>query len=190
MPETHPFNNKTFYGASKIAGEQMCKAYYHRFDLDYVGLRYMNVYGARQDYKGAYIAVIMKMLDRLDLGLQPVVYGDGSQAYDFIYVSDVARANICAMKSEATDKFYNVGSGKQTSIKELAEVVLDITASDQKIHYEPTGQTFVTNRIGDPSNAKKDIGFEYEVGLEEGLKKLIDWRNTHKDAVAKRKAKC
>lgn len=188
MTEDHPFNNKTFYGATKIAGEQMCNAFYHRYGLDSVGLRYMNVYGARQDYKGTYIAVIMKILDRLDQGLPPVVYGDGSQAYDFIYVSDVARANICSMKSPATGNFYNVGSGVQTTIKELAELILKVTGSDQKIHYEPAGQTFVTNRIGDPSKATQDLGFEYKVELEEGLKKLIEWRDSHKDLVAKRKA--
>jgi UDP-glucose 4-epimerase len=189
MTEDHPFNNKTFYGASKIAGEQMCRAFYHRYNLNYVGLRYMNVYGARQDYKGAYIAVIMKILDRLDQGLSPVVYGDGSQAYDFIYVTDTARANVCAMKSSATNNFYNVGSGVQTSIKELAEMVLEITGSDLEIQYEPAGQTFVTNRIGDPSKASKDIGFTYSVDLREGLKQLIEWRNTHKQLVEKKRAK-
>jgi UDP-glucose 4-epimerase len=97
MTEDHPYNNKTFYGATKIACEHMCRAFYNRYGLDYVGLRYMNVYGARQDYKGAYIAVIMKMLDRLDKGLSPQVYGDGSQAYDFIYVSDIARASVSCL---------------------------------------------------------------------------------------------
>ncbi len=187
MTENHPFNNKTFYGASKIAGEQMCRAFYHRYNLNYSGLRYMNVYGPRQDYKGAYIAVIMKILDRLDQGLPPVVYGDGSQAYDFIYVSDTAKANICAMKSSATDSFYNVGSGKQTSIKELAEMILRITGSDIDIGYEPAGQTFVTNRIGDPMKANSEIGFKYEIELDDGLRKLIDWRNSHRDLVEKRK---
>ncbi len=150
MTEDHIYNNTTFYGATKIAGEHMCRAFYHRYGLDYVGLRYMNVYGARQDYKGAYIAVIMKMLDRLDNGLPPLVFGDGSQSYDFIYVSDVARANICALKASASDTCYNVGSGIQTSIKQLAEQILDITGSQLNIQYEPAGQTFVTNRIGDP----------------------------------------
>lgn len=173
MTEDHPFNNTTFYGATKIAGEQMCRAFYNRFGLNYVGLRYMNVYGARQDYKGAYIAVIMKILDKLAKGHAPIVYGDGSQSYDFIYVADVAKANICAMKSNRADSFYNVGSGIQISIKELAELILEITGSDEKIKYEPAGQTFVTNRIGDPSLAEKEIGFKYEVELREGLNRLI-----------------
>jgi len=189
MTESHPYNNKTFYGATKIAGEHMCKAFYHRYGLNFVGLRYMNVYGARQDYKGAYIAVIMKMLDNLDNGIPPVVYGDGSQSYDFIYVSDVARANVCAMKSDATNEFYNVGAGTQTSIKELAETILEMTRSSLKIQYEPAGQTFVTNRIGDPKRAEEEIGFRYTVELREGLEKLIAWRNSHKELVAKSRAR-
>lgn len=189
MTEDHVYNNRTFYGATKIAGEHMCRAYYHRYGLDYVGLRYMNVYGARQDYKGAYIAVIMKMLDRLDNGLPPIVFGDGSQSYDFIYVSDVAKANICALKSDATDACFNVGSGVQTSIKELSQIILQVTGSGLDIQYEPAGQTFVTNRIGDPSRAEKEMGFKHTVEIEEGLKRLVEWRNAHKELVAKRRNK-
>ncbi|MFX0097210.1 MAG: NAD-dependent epimerase/dehydratase family protein [Candidatus Hodarchaeota archaeon] len=180
MTEEHPFNNKTFYGATKIAGEQMCRAFYHRYGLDYVGLRYMNVYGPRQDYKGAYIAVIMKILDRLDKGLPPIVYGDGSQAYDFIYVSDVARANVSALKSNATDEFYNIGMGTQTTIRELCELVLEITRAHLEIQYEPAGQTFVTNRVGSTEKARRDLDFKAEVDLREGLTRLIDWRKSHK----------
>jgi UDP-glucose 4-epimerase len=180
MTEDHIYNNKTFYGATKIAGEHMCRAFFNRYGLPYVGLRYMNVYGARQDYKGAYIAVIMKMLDRLDNGLPPLVFGDGSQSYDFVYVSDVARANICALESGVSDKFYNVGSGVQTSIKELAEILLKIADSPLNVQYEPAGQTFVTNRIGDPVRAEKDIGFKYSVEISEGLKKIVAWRKDHK----------
>lgn len=189
MTEDHIYNNKTFYGATKIAGEHMCRAFYHRYGLNYVGLRYMNVYGARQDYKGTYIAVIMKILDRLDQGLPPIVYGDGSQAYDFIYVSDVARSNVCALKSSATDQCYNVGSGVQTSIKELTQKILEITGSNLEIKYEPAGQTFVTNRIGDPTLAERDLGFKYQINLEQGLRELIEWRNSHKASVDKRRSK-
>lgn len=187
MTEEHPFNNKTFYGATKIAGEQMCRAFYHRYGLNYVGLRYMNVYGPRQDYRGAYIAVIMKILDRLDKGLSPIVYGDGSQAYDFIYVSDCAKANLCAMKADTTDTFYNVGRGIQTTIKELTEVILEITQSDLKIQYEPGGTTFVKNRVGSPKKAEAKIGFQAQVGLREGLEKLIEWRKNHKEEVLRRR---
>jgi len=181
MTEEHPYNNRTFYGATKIAGEHMCRAFYERYKLNYAGLRYMNVYGARQDYKGTYVAVIMKILDRIDNGLPPIVYGDGSQAYDFIYVSDVARANVCALKSDATDKFYNVGMGIKTNIKELCEIILEITGSDLKIQYEPSGQTFVTNRIGSTARAEKDLNFKAKIQLREGLERVIEWRRNHKE---------
>lgn len=188
MTEEHPFNNRTFYGATKIAGEAMARAFFDRYHLPYVGLRYMNVYGARQDYKGTYIAVIMKMLDRIDQGLPPVLYGDGSQAYDFIYVTDCARANVCSLKSDATDQFYNVGSGTRTSLRELAEMVLEITGSKLGIQYEPQGKTFVTNRIGSTAKAEKEIGFRTTIGLRDGLERLIEWRESHKQAVADRAA--
>ncbi|MEM5777474.1 MAG: SDR family NAD(P)-dependent oxidoreductase [Candidatus Aenigmatarchaeota archaeon] len=185
MTEEHPFNNKTFYGATKIAGEQMCRAFYHRYGLNYVGLRYMNVYGPRQDYKGAYVAVIMKILDRIDQGLPPIIYGDGSQSYDFIYVEDVAKANICALVSNSVDEFYNIGTGIKTSIKEICELLLKLTNSNLKIQYEPEGQTFVTHRVGSIEKAKKEIGFSASVSLEDGLKKLIEWREKHKKGNAK-----
>ena len=192
MTENHPHNNTNFYGATKIAGEHMCRSLFHRYKdtdqrFDYVGLRYMNVYGARQDYHGAYIAVIMKILDRLDKGLPPVVYGDGSQAYDFINVVDCGRANVCAMKADTTDEFYNVGRGIRTTIKELAELLLEITGSDLEIQYEPAGMTFVKNRIGCPIKARKEIGFEAKIELHQGLLDLIEWRNSHKTAVKRRR---
>lgn len=187
MTEEHPFQNKTFYGATKVAGEQMCRAFYHRYGLNYVGLRYMNVYGPRQDYRGAYIAVIMKILDRLDQGLPPIVYGDGSQAYDFIYVTDCALANLGALKANVTDQFFNVGRGVQTTIKELTEMILEITDSDFSIQYEQGGTTFVTNRVGCPKKAKAEIGFTAEMDLKEGLRELIEWRKNHKAEVARRR---
>jgi len=192
MTEDHPYNNTNFYGATKVAGEQMCRSLYHRYKdtdkrFDYVGLRYMNVYGPRQDYRGTYVAVVMKILDRLDKHLPPVVYGDGSQAYDFVYVGDCAAANVCAMKADATDEFYNVGTGKKTTIKELTELILEITDSDLKIQYEPSGMTFVKNRVGSPQKASEQIGYTAEVNLREGLKQLIDWRNSHKAEVATRR---
>ena len=176
MTEDHPFNNTTFYGATKIAGEAMARAHFHRYGLPFVGLRYMNVYGPRQDYRGAYISVIMKMLDQIDQGKPMTVYGDGSQAYDFVYVNDCAIANVCAMKSETTDRFYNVGTGKKTSIRELAELLIEISGAKSDIVYEPEGPTFVRNRIGCPERAKQEILFEAKVDLIDGLKGLIDWR--------------
>jgi len=187
MEEDHIYNNRTFYGATKIAGEHMCRAFYERYGMNYVGLRYMNVYGPRQDYKGTYIAVIMKILDRIDQGLSPVVYGDGSQEYDFIYVQDVALANINAMQADVTDAFYNVGSGTGTTIRTVTELLLELTGSGLPIQYEPAGQTFVTKRIGDPTKAARELGFRSTVDLRDGLKRLIEWRNTHKELVAKQR---
>ncbi len=177
MTENHPFNNTNFYGATKIAGEAMARALHHRYGLPYVGLRYMNVYGPRQDYRGAYIAVIMKMLDALDRGEQPVVYGDGSQAYDFVYVGDCAAANVCAMRANVTDRFYNVGTGKRTTIRELADTILALRNSSIAVRYEPGGLTFVKNRVGCPKRATADLGFVADVGLEDGLRRLIEWRD-------------
>ena len=184
MTEEHPFNNTNFYGATKIAGEAMARAFHHRYGLPFVGLRYMNVYGPRQDYRGAYIAVIMKMLDSIDAGQPPRVYGDGSQAYDFVYVGDCARANLCAMRAEQVDRFYNVGTGRRTSIKELAELVLRCTGSNQAIEYVPQGLTFVKNRVGSPARATRELGFTAATELEDGLRRLIDWRRADRSARA------
>lgn len=188
MTEEHPFNNKNFYGATKICGEAMLRAFHHRYGLDYVGLRYMNVYGSRQDYQGAYIAVIMKMLDALDRGGSPTVMGDGSEAFDFVAVEDCALANICAMKSTATDRNYNVGTGRRTSLKELAEILIELTGSDKKVEYAARSEaTLVRNRVGDPGRAADEIGFKAQISLREGLKRLIDWRAGHKAAVERRR---
>jgi UDP-glucose 4-epimerase len=175
MVEDHPYNNQTFYGATKIAGEHMLKSLGHRYGLSWAGLRYMNVYGPRQDYKGAYTAVMHKILDAIEAGKPPVVYGDGSQMYDFIHVADVARANVLAMKADAQD-FYNVGRGIGTTIKELAELLLRLTGCRTPIQYLPSGPTFVTHRIGCTQRAEGDLGFRWSVDLEDGMKSLIDWR--------------
>ena len=189
MTEDHPFNNKNFYGATKIAGEAMARAFHHRYGLNYVGLRYMNVYGPRQDYRGAYIAVIMKMLDAIDSGEQPTILGDGSEAFDFVAVTDCARANLCAMRADAVDRYYNVGPGKRPSLKELAAALLHLTGSNQAIRYAPRSQaTLVRNRVGSPKQAASEIGFTAQVPLEAGLKDLIAWRKAHKAQVDKRRA--
>lgn len=188
MTEDHPFNNKNFYGATKICGEAMARAYHFRYGLDYVGLRYMNVYGPRQDYRGAYIAVIMKMLDAIDKGQSPTIMGDGSEAFDFVAVEDCGLANVCAMKADTTDTNYNVGTGKRTSLKELAELLLEITGCDKPINYAPRSQaTLVRNRIGCPKKASKEIGFNATLDLRAGLKRLIEWRSSHKAEVATRR---
>jgi UDP-glucose 4-epimerase len=177
MTEDHPFNNRNFYGATKICGEAMARAFHHRYGLNYVGLRYMNVYGPRQDYRGAYIAVIMKMLDSIDRGEGATIFGDGNEAFDFIAVEDCARANLCAMKSDVVDRFYNVGTGQRTSLKELAEKLLELTGCNQPIKYAPHNQaTLVRNRIGSPERAAREIGFKARVPLQQGLADLMAWR--------------
>lgn len=189
MEEDHPFNNKNFYGATKICGEAMMRAYHHRYGLDYVGLRYMNVYGPRQDYQGAYIAVIMRMLDAIDKGEGPTIMGDGSEAFDFVAVEDCAAANVCAMKSKATDSFYNVGTGTRTSLKELAELLVEITGTNQPINYAERSQaTLVRNRIGATAKAENEIGFKAEIQLKEGLERVIAWRKSDIEAVDRRRA--
>ena len=188
MDEDHPFNNKNFYGATKICGEAMLRAFHHRYGLNYAGLRYMNVYGPRQDYHGAYIAVIMKMLDAIDRGESPTIMGDGSEAFDFIAVEDCGLANVCAMKSDAVDINYNVGTGKRTSLKELATLLLELTGCDKPIIYAPRSQaTLVRNRIGDPARASRDIGFNATIDLRDGLQRLIEWRAGHKAEVSERR---
>lgn len=188
MDEEHPFTNRNFYGATKIAGEAMLRAFHHRYGLNYVGLRYMNVYGPRQDYHGAYIAVIMKMLDAIDRGESPTILGDGSEAFDFVAVEDCARANICAMKTDKVDQFYNVGTGKRTSLRELAELIMELTGCQRSIQHAPRSQaTLVRNRIGCPKKAALQIGFEAKLDLRAGLQRLIDWRADHKVAVQARR---
>jgi UDP-glucose 4-epimerase len=177
MTEDHPFNNKNFYGATKIAGEAMLRAYHHRYGLDYVGLRYMNVYGPRQDYKGAYIAVVMKMLDAIDRGERPVIFGDGSESFDFVAAEDCGAANVCAMRASATDRFYNVGTGKRTSLSELGEMLISLTGSNQALDYRPANRaTLVRNRVGSPARARAELGFSASMDLREGLRRLIEWR--------------
>lgn len=178
MTEEHPFNNRTMYGATKIAGEQFFRAFHEQHGLDYAGLRYMNVYGPRMDYKGTYVSVIMKVLDKIDAGEPPVIFGDGSQAYDFVHVGDVARCNILAMKSEATDANYNVGTGVKTTIKELVDALLEITGSELEPEYRPQEQMFVTHRVGSTEAAERDLGFVAELPYREGLESVVAWRRS------------
>jgi UDP-glucose 4-epimerase len=180
MTETHPFNNKNFYGASKIAGEAMATAFNDRFGLPVIGLRYMNVYGPHQDQTAAYTGVVPIMLNKIEANEQPIINGDGSQAYDFIYVEDVARCNVAALKSNVNFGMYNVGTEVQTSIKELCDLILDMKKSDLKVKYKPysadDARSLVQNRIGSRGKAENELGFLYKYSLREGMQKLIDWR--------------
>ena len=184
MTEEHPFNNRNFYGATKIAGEAMCTAYNDRCDLNVIGLRYMNVYGPGQDQHAVYSGVVPIMLNKIDVNETPVINGDGSQAYDFIYVEDVARANIAAATSDTEFGFYNVGTEVQTTIKELCDTILDLKKSDLKVTYKPysadDARQLVQNRIGSAMKAREEIGFSYKHSLRQGLQKLIDWRDCAK----------
>ena len=180
MKEEHPFNNKNFYGASKISGEAMATAFNDRYGLKVIGLRYMNVYGPHQDQTAAYTGVIPIMLNKIEDNHPPVINGDGSQAYDFIYVEDAARANIDALVSDIDFGMYNVGTQKQTTVNDLCQLILNMKKSDLKVKYNPyledDARAMVKNRIGSTEKSEKEIGFKYSYDLKEGLQKLIDWR--------------
>ena len=180
MTEEHPFNNKNFYGASKIAGEAMATAFNDRYGLKVIGLRYMNVYGPHQDQTAAYTGVVPIMLNKIEANEAPAINGDGSQAYDFIYVEDVAKANVQALISDQDFGMYNVGTEVQTTINELCELILDLKKSKLKVKYNPYSEddarSMVKNRIGSRVKAEKELGFKYSYELKEGLQKLIDWR--------------
>ena len=181
MTEEHPFNNRTMYGATKIAGEQLFRASYEQHRLDYVALRYMNVYGPRMDYKGAYVSVIMKVLDRIEQNLPPVIFGDGSQSYDFVHAVDAARANVLAMKSDRADTVYNVGAGVKTTINELVRCLLDLTASSLVPEYRDEPM-FVTHRVGSTAKAAAELGFVASVPLAAGLQSVVAWRRAERAA--------
>src|SRR5262249_354275 len=158
MTEEHPFNNRTMYGATKVAGEQFFRAFNDMHKLNYAGLRYMNVYGPRMDYKGVYVSVIMKVLDKIDQGQRPVIHGDGSQSYDFVHVEDVARANVLALKAEASDEFFNVGRGEPTTIIELVRMLLELSGSKLEPEFHHQEHIFVSHRLGSTEKAEKLLG--------------------------------
>ena len=180
MTEEHPFNNKNFYGASKIAGEAMATAFNDRYGLKIIGLRYMNVYGPHQDQTAAYTGVVPIMLNKIEANEAPSINGDGSQAYDFVYVEDVARSNVQALLSDQDFGMYNVGTEVQTTINELCELILELKNSNLKVQYNPYSEddarAMVKNRIGSKVKAEQDLGFKYKYELKEGLHKLIEWR--------------
>ena len=185
MTENHPYNNKNFYGATKIAGEAMATAFNDHYGLQVIGLRYMNVYGPHQDQTAAYTGVIPIMLNKIDANEAPTINGDGSQAYDFIYVEDVAKCNVKAMQADIPFGFYNVGTEVQTSIKELCDTILRLKNSALKVTYKPYSEddarALVQNRIGSRDKAEKELGFKYQYSLEEGLNKLIAWREDNEN---------
>jgi UDP-glucose 4-epimerase len=180
MTEEHPFLNRNFYGATKIAGEAMCTAYRERYGLPIVGLRYMNVYGPHQDQQAAYTGVIPTMLNSIEAGKPPVINGDGTQAYDFIYVKDAARCNVLAAKSSVEHGYYNVGTEVQTTVRQLCDLILRLKRSSLEVSYNPyssdDARQFIKNRIGSRRKAEDELGFRYGYSVEQGLQELIDWR--------------
>lgn len=178
MTEDHPFNNRTTYGATKIACEQMLRAAYEQHRLPYVGLRYMNVYGPRMDRRGVYVGVIVRMLDDILAGRPPVIYGDGRQTYDFIYVTDAARANVLAMVADGEDIFLNVGTGAGTTLNEIADTIVELTGSSLRPEHRPEVRSIVTSRVGSTDLAERVIGFRARTPLPDGLRLLLDWRQS------------
>jgi UDP-glucose 4-epimerase len=181
MNEDHPFNCQEFYGASKVCGEILLRALGNRPrpgapPLRYVGLRYMNVYGPRQDHRGAYVGVITRVLNALDAGEPPVIHGDGSQAYDFIDVRDCAHANLLAMRSAADKRFYNVGTGIKTSIRDVVATIGELHPAKIVPRFQAADRPFVRNRIGDTARARAELGFGARIALREGLRDLIAFR--------------
>lgn len=181
MDEGHPFNNRTLYGAGKIANEQMLRSYYEMFKLPYVAFRYFNVYGPRMDLDGVYTEVLIRWMDAIEAGQSPKIFGDGLQSMDFVYVEDVARANIAGLMSDVTDEIFNVGMGVETTLNELCRQLLKITGSNLEPEYHETRKVNnVRARRATTEKAEKMIGFRGRVHLEDGLRRLVEWRNQMK----------
>jgi UDP-glucose 4-epimerase len=182
MDEEHPFNNRTLYGGCKIANEQMLRAFNEQYGIEYVAFRYFNVYGPRMDLTGVYTEVLVRWLDAIEAGLSPLIFGDGMQSMDFVYVKDVSRANVIAMKSGVSDQVFNVGTGQQTSLNELCTAVLRATGSSLSPEYRPARTVAnVRSRKAATEKADKFLGFSSRVSLEAGLRELIRWRNGYKE---------
>lgn len=184
MDESHPFNNRTLYGAGKIANEQMLRSYYEMFHLPYVAFRYFNLYGPRMDIDGVYTEVLIRWLDAIEAGQPPKIFGDGSQSMDFVFVEDVARINVAGLTSDVTDEVFNVGTGVQTTLNELCHLLLQITGSRLKPEYhEARKVNNVQARRAATEKAEKLLGFKAQVDLETGLRSLIQWRDQTKLAL-------
>jgi UDP-glucose 4-epimerase len=183
IDESHPFNNRTMYGAGKLAMEQMLRAFYETSGLPYIAFRPFNVYGPRMDITGVYTEVLIRWLDAIEAGRPPLIFGNGVQSMDFVYVEDVARANLLAADSEVTDDFFNIGTGVQTSLNELCETVLRITGSSLRPeHREARAVANVQRRQAATEKAEAMFGFKASVSLPAGLRALVEWRQSMKTA--------
>ncbi|MBP1688535.1 MAG: UDP-glucose 4-epimerase [Deltaproteobacteria bacterium] len=172
----HPYNNRTIYGAAKLFNEGLLRSFHEMYGLNYVALRFFNCYGPRMDTHGAYTEVFIRWMERISKGLPPLILGDGSQTMDFVYIEDVARANFLAANSTVTDECFNVGTGVETSLRDLATTLLRVMGSNLQPEYGPTRKVnSVPRRLADVSRAKKVLGFEASVPLEEGLRRLVSW---------------
>jgi UDP-glucose 4-epimerase len=172
----HPYANDTLYGAAKTFNEGLLRSYRAMSGLDYLALRYFNVYGPRMDVHGVYTEVLVRWMERIVAGEPLLIFGDGTQTMDFVCVPDIARANLLAAEAEATDAVFNVASGTETSLRELAATLLRVMGSDLAIEYGPERTVNrVPRRLADTSAAKRELGFEAEIELEEGLEMLVAW---------------
>ncbi len=177
----HPYHNRTIYGAAKMFNEGLLRSFHEMYRLDYVALRYFNVYGPRMDIHGAYTEVLIRWMELIDKGEAPLIFGDGSQTMDFVYIDDIARATILAAESPVTDVVVNVASGRETSLTELAEALIKMMGSTvEPTHVPQRKVNAVSRRLADTSRAEALIGFEAEVPLEEGLSRLVNWWRTER----------
>jgi UDP-glucose 4-epimerase len=172
----HPYANDTLYGAAKTFNEGLLRSMHAMNGLDYVALRYFNVYGPRMDVHGVYTEVLVRWMERIAAGQPPLILGTGSQTMDFVYIGDVARANLLAAQSDVTDVALNVASGVETSLLELAEMLLAVMGSDLSVEFGPERSVNkVSRRLAETTLAREQLGFEAETGLEDGLTRLVEW---------------
>jgi UDP-glucose 4-epimerase len=172
----HPYANDTLYGAAKVFLEGLLRSFHAMYGLDYVALRYFNVYGPRMDIHGVYTEVLVRWMERITAGTPPLILGDGSQTMDFVYIPDVARSNILAAEAAVTDAVYNVATGTETSLLELAEMLLKVMGSDLDVEFGPErAVNKVPRRLADTSAARRELGFVAETDLEDGLRGLVEW---------------
>ena len=155
--------------------------------LDYVALRYFNVYGPRMDIYGLYTEVLIRWMERIEAGESPLILGDGTQTMDFVFTEDIARANLLAASADATDEVFNIGSGTETSLTQLAQALLSVMGSDLPLEFgPPRGVNAVTRRLADVSLAAERLGWKAEVGLDEGLRRLVGWWRAQREAAGSR----
>jgi UDP-glucose 4-epimerase len=180
----HPYNNQTWYGAAKVMLEGLLRSYHTMYGLPYVALRYFNVYGPRMDLHGKYTEVLIRWMQRIDAGLPPIILGDGKQTMDFVYIDDVARSNVLALASDVEDEVFNVASGVETSLNELAGALLKVMGTVMVPEYGPERSVNpVSRRLADTSKAQRLLGFNAQTSLEDGLARLVDWWHLNKSSV-------